>query len=241
MQPTLTAEIFVLLAAKIMADKQATGRPGMDRWQILVLGVVRLGLDADWDRLEPLANDDTLVRQMLGVPAAPWGEEVQAFGPQTLRDKVALLEEELLQPINARIAAAGREVFAKKGGAPLAALEVKVDTYVLETDVHFPTDLNLLWDAGRKCVDLLAKYRDQFGYALPGWRKAKEWRRQLKSCERATSQVVYRGGPPKEARVPRAVRDYLAVGRALADKVGARLLGLCDQAVETAHWALPMR
>jgi hypothetical protein len=41
-----------------------------------------------------------------------------------------------------RIAAAGREVFAKKGGAPLAALEVKVDTYVLETDVHFPTDLH---------------------------------------------------------------------------------------------------
>jgi len=24
---------------------------------------------------------------------------------------------------------------------------------VLETDVHFPTDLNLHWDAGRKCVD----------------------------------------------------------------------------------------
>jgi hypothetical protein len=28
---------------------------------------------------------------------------------------------------------------------------------VLETDVHFPTDLNLLWDAGRKCVDLIVK------------------------------------------------------------------------------------
>ena len=69
-----------------------------------------------------------------------------------------------------------------------------MDTYVLETDVHFPTDLNLLWDAGRKCVDLIEKYRDQLGYALPGWRKAKEWRRQLKRCERITSQIVYRGG-----------------------------------------------
>ena len=27
---------------------------------------------------------------------------------------------------------------------------IKADTYALETDVHFPTDLNLLWDAGRK-------------------------------------------------------------------------------------------
>lgn len=236
MHPTLKAEILALIDAKILSGKKATGRTGMDLWQILVLGVVRLGLDADWDRIEHIANYDMLVRQMMGVPAAPWGQDARVFGRQTLRDNVALLDEELLQQINARIAAAGREVFAKKGGAPLAALEVKADTYVLETDVHFPTDLNLLWDAGRKCVDLIEKYRDQFGYALPGWRKAKEWRRQLKNAERATSHIVYCGGPNKEARVKRAVRDYLAVGHDLSAKVQASLLDLCDQPVETAHW-----
>ena len=36
----------------------------------------------------------------------------------------------------------------KKGGAPRTALEVKVDTYVLETDVHFPTGLNRCLDVG---------------------------------------------------------------------------------------------
>lgn len=236
MHPTLRAEIFALLEAAVLAGKQATGRTGMDLWQILVLGVVRLGLDADWDRLEDLANHHTLIRQMLGVPATPWGETAKVFARQTLRDNVALLDDELLHQINARIAAAGRKVFAKKGGAPLAALEVKVDTYVLETDVHFPTDLNLLWDAGRKCVDLVVRYRDQLGYALPGWRKAKEWRRQLKACERTTSQIVYRGGPNKEARVKRAVRDYLAVGRELSAKVQASLLGLCEQPVDAADW-----
>jgi IS5 family transposase len=236
MHPTLKAEIFTLLEAKILAGKKATGRLGMDLWQILVLGVVRLGLDADWDRLEDLANHHTLIRQMLGVPATPWGQEAKVFGHQTLRDNVALLDDALLRQINARIAAAGREVFAKKGGAPLAALEVKVDTYVLETEVHFPTDLNLLWDAGRKCVALIVKYRDRLGYALPGWRKAKEWRRQLKHCERITSQIVYRGGPNKEARVKRAVRDYLTVGGELSAKVHASLLDLCDQPADTAHW-----
>ncbi len=166
MHSTLKAEIFALLEAKILAGKQATGRPGMDLWQILVLGVVRLGLDADWDRMEDMANHHLLIRQMLGLPATPWDDQAKRFGHQTLRDNVALLDEELLQQINARIAAAGREVFAKKDGAPVAALEVKVDTCVLETDVHFPTDLNLLWDAGRKCVDLIVKYRDPLGYAL---------------------------------------------------------------------------
>jgi len=235
MHPTLKAEIFALLEAKILAGKQATGRTGMDLWQILVLGVVRLGLDADWDRMEDMANHHVLVRQMLGVPATPWGADAKVFGHQTLRDNVALLDAELLQQINARIAAAGREVFAKKAGAPVAALEVKVDSYVLETDVHFPTDVNLLWDAGRKCMDLIEGFRTS-GYALPGWRKAKDWRRQLKNLQRTTSQIVYRGGPNKAARVRQAVREYLAVGRALAAKVQPSLLALCDQGVCATRW-----
>jgi len=234
--PRLKAEIFALLEQKILAGKKATGRTGMDLWQILVLGVVRLGLDADWDRLEDLANHHTLIRQMLGVPALAWGTETKTFARQTLRDNVALLDDPLLKAINARVAAAGREVFAKKGGAPLAALEIKVDTYVLETDVHFPTDLNLLWDAGRKCVDLIEKYRDQLGYELPGWRKAKDWRRRFKALERISSKAVYRGGANKERRVKAAAREYVSVGRELSAKVSASLLGLCDQAVDRVHW-----
>jgi hypothetical protein len=96
--------------------------------------------------------------------------------------------------------------------------------------------LNLLWDAGRKCVDLIVKYRDQLGCTLPGWRKAKAWRRQLKACERSASQIVYRGGPNKETRLKRAGRDYLAVGRELSAKVRESLVSLCDQPVELAHW-----
>lgn len=236
LHPTLKAELFALLEAKILTGKKATGRTGMDLWQILVLGVVRLGMDADWDRLEDLANHHLLIRQMLGVPAVAWGEPAKTFARQTLRDNVALLDDELLHAINARVAAAGRAVFAKKDGAPVAALAVKVDTYVLETDVHFPTDLNLLWDAGRKCVDLIAKYRDQFGYALPGWRKAKDWRRRFKALERVSSKAVYGGGANKERRVKAAVRDYVGAGRELSVKVRVSLLALCDQAVEQAHW-----
>lgn len=236
MHPTLKAEIFALLEAKILAGKKATGRTGMDLWQILVLGVVRLGLDADWDRLEHIANYDTLVRQMLGVPAPPWGEAAKVFGHQTLRDNVALLDDGLLREINARVAVAGRAVFKKKDGRPAEPLAIKVDTYVLETDVHFPTDLNLLWDAGRKCVDLIEKYRDEFGYALPGWRKAKDWRRRFKNLERSSGKAAYGGGVGKEIRVKTAVREYLRVGSDLSAKVSASLLGMCDQAVDAVHW-----
>jgi IS5 family transposase len=72
--------------------------------------------------------------------------------------------------------------------------------------------------------------------AGPACRKFKAWRRQLKACERAASQIVYRGGPNKEARVKSAVREYLAVGRELSAKVRQTLLGLCDQAVDAVRW-----
>ena len=95
--------------------------------------------------------------------------------------------------------------------------------------------MNLLWDAGRKCVDWIEGCRAA-GHALPGWRKAKEWRRQLKNLQRATSQIVYRGGPNKEARVKSAVREYLGVGHALALKVQASLLELCDLSADATRW-----
>ena len=224
--------------AAVLADKQATGRTGLNLWQILVRGVVRLGRDADWDRMEHIANYDSLVRQRLEVAAAPRGEEDKRFDHQTLRDNVALRDDELLPAINARSAATGREVFAKKAGAPVAALELKVDSCVVATDVHFPTDLSLLWDAGRKCVDLVEGLLAS-SHTLPGWRKFKTWRRQLKNLQRATSQIVYRGGPHKEARVKAAVREYLAVGRARGAKVRASLLELCDLSVDATRWEKP--
>ena len=95
MHPTLKSEILALIEAVVLADKKATGRPGLHLWQILVLGVVRLGLDADWDRMEHIANYDALVRQMLEVPAALWGAASKTFGHQTLRDNVARLDYRL--------------------------------------------------------------------------------------------------------------------------------------------------
>jgi len=42
------------------------GRPDMDQWSILVLGALRLGLNADYDRILELANQHGTLREMLG-------------------------------------------------------------------------------------------------------------------------------------------------------------------------------
>jgi hypothetical protein len=117
-EPALRAEILALLDARILAGKKATGRTGMDLWQILVLVVVRLGLDADWDRMEhsPITTC-SFARCWAGPPRAQGrGGQRRPAGRGSA-------------PANQR--AGGRRgtrgVRKKKGGAPVAALEIKVD------------------------------------------------------------------------------------------------------------------
>ena len=234
---TLKEQVFGILEKHILAGKAATGRTGMDLWKILVLGVTRLALNADWDRMEYLANYDSLLRQMLGVPQTSLGEPVKMFNHQTLRDNVALLDKALLKEINVLVAAAGRAEFKnREKGQQSDPLAIKVDTYVFETDVHFPTDLNLLLDSGRKCLDLVEKYRDQKEYDLPGWRKLDDWQGRLKGLERAASKACAGGGADKEKRVSSAVSSYLEVAREVSAKVSESLLSLCDKGVEGKDW-----
>ena len=55
--PLLRAKLFALLEEHIApkVDKH-NGRPGMTLWRIFVCGVLRLDLNADYDRLHELVN-----------------------------------------------------------------------------------------------------------------------------------------------------------------------------------------
>ena len=219
--PQINEQIFSLLEEKLVTGKKATGRPGLDLWQILVLGVVRLGLDCDYDRLEDLANHHTLLRQILGMPPLPTATE-RPFHYKTLSENVCHLDEQLLTQINAIVAEAGRAVFKKKEGAE--PIRAKTDSYVLETNVHFPTDLNLLWDAQRKCLDLICPLMSHYG--LAGWRKAKAWRRKLKSQMIGLTRLASGGGPQKEQRRRKAAQQYVQDSYRFEEKLFAALQSL---------------
>ena len=82
---------------------------------------------------------------------------------------------------------------------------MKTDSYALETNVHFPTDLNLLWDSLRKCLDMIVKLQQLT--CLKGWRKIKDIRKLLKSLFRAASQQVFKG--KDEYKKKQLVKQYL--------------------------------
>jgi len=190
--PELRGEIFAILQ-EVLPERQIegktvkadpnNGRPGMTQWQILVLGVLRLGLNADYDRIQELANEHKTLRQMLGH--SDWADE-KYYNLQTLKDNLRLFTPEILDRINRVIVRAGYRVLKKK---PEEGVVARCDSFVVETDVHFPTDINLLLDAIRKVIEISAELSSTC--KLPGWRQHHYHQRQFKSQYRKVQRLKH--------------------------------------------------
>jgi IS5 family transposase len=98
------------IAGKTVKADPNNGRPGMTQWQILVLGVLRLGLNADYDRIQELANEHKTLRQMLGH--SDWADE-KYYNLQTLKDNLRLFTLEILDRLNRVIVGAGHKALKK--------------------------------------------------------------------------------------------------------------------------------
>lgn len=207
--PEWNVKIFDILEKKISKGKQNTGRPGMDLWQIFVLAQVRLCMDISYDELYDLSNHHTMIRQIMGVES-DFGHEKVKFSYRSIIDNVDLLDDQMVKEINDVIVEFGHEVFKKKEGT---ALRLKTDSFVVESNVHFPTDYNLLWDSARKSIDMVNKFQEK--YHLEGWRKIKNWRRDLKNKMRALGQASTSGGKGKQERLKTSAQAYLTKAKAL--------------------------
>ncbi len=208
--PEVNKEVFALLEKRMITASQSTGRPGMNLWQILVLGVIRLTLDTNYDKLHYVSNYDSLTRQILGQPAFDMTLE---FKLSTLKENIPLMSAELLEEVNAIIVRHGRKVIEKKD----EPYKIKVDSYVLETNVHFPTDLNLALDCARKCIVLTTNLCE--AYAVTGWRKSQNWISQTKKLALYCSRACRSGGKNKSERVGETVKAYLGKLYQLEEKV----------------------
>lgn len=213
LSPHWNAKVFEILERKILSKNNHTGRPGMNLWQIFVLSQVRLCQNISYDDLHHVANYDSMVRQIMGVESE-FGAEKQEFGYQRIVDNVGLLTDQTVKELNAVIVEFGHEVFKKKEAA---ALRLKTDSFVVESNVHFPTDYNLLWDSARKIMDKVTRIQEK--HNLPGWRKIKNWRRELKNKMRALGKASASAGKGKAARVRKCAGNYLAKAKALHAKI----------------------
>jgi hypothetical protein len=176
-----------VLPKRVGAEGKAsakTGRPGMEQWKILVLGVLRLGLNADYDRIQELANEHKTIRKMLGH--SDWMEEEKRYELQTIKDNIDLFTPDILDRINQEVVNAGHQLLKKNAQEKLKA---RCDSFVVETDVHFPTDINLLWDALRKTIQISAQFCST--YDLTEWRQSQHLLRTIKKNYRLIQKLKH--------------------------------------------------
>lgn len=212
--PEYNERIFSILEDKIVKGKKKTGRPGMDLWVLFVMAQTRLCLNTSYDELHRMANNDKMFREIMGIETEDGFERIE-FEYQNILDNVTLLDDETVRKLNDVVVEMGHDVFKKKEAE---ALRLKTDSFVVESNVHFPTDYNLLWDSGRKCMDIMGKFIKKYKH-VTGWRKRGYWYRSLKSKMRALGQVGKSGGKGKEERLLQAATDYLDTARLFLDKL----------------------
>jgi IS5 family transposase len=85
--------------------------------------------------------------------------------------------------------------------SPHEGLAVRCDSFVVETDVHFPTDINLLYDAVRKTIETSAALCQEQG--LSDWRQSAYNVRCLKKAYRHAQQLKRSKSKDEDKRAER--------------------------------------
>ena len=225
--PEIRDKVFAILK-DMVPDRIDTknGRPGMELWKILVLGTVRLICNCDYDRLQELANNHQILRQMLGHGIL--GKK-DRYALQTLIDNVSMFTPEILNRINTVVVEAGHALCKKtaKSEPEEIKLKGKCDSFVVKTDVHYPTDINLLYDAMRKVIMLLKALC--FNIGLPTWRqgfcnikKIKREFRRIQKLKKSTSQDTIKRAN-RERLIAEAHRSFIELSQLYLDRAAATI------------------
>lgn len=185
--PALRQKVFKVLKQLVPKKSHESGRPGMDLWKILVLGTLRLNCNWDYDKVHEMANNHHKLRQMLGHRETDLDSN---YALQTIRDNIVLLTPSILDEINQIVVKAGHSIISPNKDPQLRG---SCDSFVVETNVHYPTDTNLLFDAMRKMVSLIAIICSELG--ITAWRqshhnviKVKRLLRSIQKLKRSTSK-----------------------------------------------------
>lgn len=214
-QAEVRDRILALVAQDVNCEsRDDCGREGMDYWQILVLGSVRLGCNLDYDKLQDLAENHRKLRAVMGV--GDWDERT-CFSWRRIRDNLCLLQPETIREINAVIVEEGHRL------APAAAETVRADSFVVETNIHYPTESTLIRDGVRKILELCVPLAEAGG--SEGWRQHEHLLKGVKRTSRRIERIAARKGPHYPQRLQAAYRKLLKQ----SGRIVRRARALCEQ------------
>lgn len=212
---SLRREILDLVGKDVNGcSSRKLGRRGLDYWSITVLASVRLGCNLDYDKLQDLAEQHRNLRLMMGI--GDWEESVE-FDWRRIRDNLCLLRPATLEKINHVLVSAGHEL------APEAAKAVRGDSFVVETNIHYPTESSLIGDGLRKVVTLSAELAQEHG--LAGWRQHKHLLKNIKAIVREIGRASRAKGRGADRLKP-GYQKLLALAEELLERARQLLQAL---------------
>lgn len=94
----------------------------------------------------------------------------------------------------------------------------------MKSNIHFPTDFNLLWDGIRKCFDYLNHLKQTV--KIVGFRKLLFWKKKSYSAYRQAAEIHRKKGRNFQLRLKRSTARYLEISRQILKRVQAVLLDL---------------
>lgn len=188
--PQLLKKIMKLIAKDILGDKNAQlGCPGLLYWEILVLAAVRIGCNYNFDALLDQANQHKKLRLMLGL--GEWDNK--HYARSTIQGNLSKLTEETLREISNLIVAEGHQL------VPKAIEKVRGDSVVVQTNIHHPTDANLIIDGVRKVLGFAKKLGHLF--SVSKWRQVNHQMKKAKQLYRQIQAACRSKKADKQAKV----------------------------------------
>lgn len=222
---SLRNKVVRLVADDINQEtRRDIGRRGLDDWQIVVLVGVRLGCNDDYDKMQDLAENHRSLRTMLGL--GDW-ENGPSFDWRRIRDTLCRLKPSTIEAINQAIVSHGQEF------DPDAAARVRADSFVVETDIHYPTESSLIGDGMRKIIPLSVKLAAALGSTI--WRQHKNELKKIENMIRRIAKISSSKSPKAKGKLKAAYKKLLK----RAEKYLNRTKALQKQA-ETAPFSLEM-
>jgi len=90
------------------------------------------------------------------------------------------------------------------------SLQIKADSFVVESDIHFPTDFNLLWDSLRKSVETMLFFQKNIK-DLNHNCHTNRWGTKARSAYRSSSEIHRKKGANFQPRLEASTIIYLNI------------------------------
>jgi IS5 family transposase len=220
------------VVAKIRGDLRRglkhpdTGRSGLAPHEVLRSLVLMRVKNWDYRELRERIADGYTLRLFTGFRCRPVPKH-NAFHRAFVR-----LTPATLRTVNDLVVKAAVDLGLEDG------TKLRVDTTVVQTDIHYPTDSTLLWDLVRVLSRLLGRLGELIGQRIKGYRnRTRAARRRMQALQRM-SATQRRGQQTAKYRELIGIAEEVVVcaRSVLQEPRNARGRGLfCDLAIAALH------